>query len=391
MCLGANKWSTLSNMKLLLILYLCALIMPSWSPSASGQDPAAPTSEEKAPTTDENTNDTPAAPKRLPSAAPRAQVPADNTAYMETLGQALEERDKEVHWLDPNDRSFLTLWQTDRSGDAKGAVLILHGEGEHANWPHTIQPLHDTLPDYGWATLAISLPKIPTAKPPKRTLPAKVARKAPTNTGEETADTTEASDTPTQADADTPATAETSTPLTPNNDDSKDTVASDAELAKIIEQRLSTALQFLHDRGQFNIVFVSHNSNAIYAHQFIKRLTPKLTDAGLKRQLEKPVRAMIIVNASNRLTAMQADYTEWFNDPELMVLDILTSQLLSHQHDSKKRKVLAKQNKVTTYKNVTLPPLSTTSWGENLLSRRIRSFLDANVQGVQVDRAAINR
>jgi len=40
----------------------------------------------------------------------------------------------------------------------KGAVILLHDEHQHADWPLVISPLRKTLPKYGWTTLSLMIP-----------------------------------------------------------------------------------------------------------------------------------------------------------------------------------------------------------------------------------------
>ena len=47
--------------------------------------------------------------------------------------------------LSANGENFIGLWEKDKSGTPVGTVLILHGEGQTANWPHTIDVLRTNL------------------------------------------------------------------------------------------------------------------------------------------------------------------------------------------------------------------------------------------------------
>src|SRR5690606_26673930 len=53
----------------------------------------------------------------------------------------------------------------DLSGDARGAVIILHDSAQHPAWPLTVAALSDELPLKGWDTLSIELPAPATAAP----------------------------------------------------------------------------------------------------------------------------------------------------------------------------------------------------------------------------------
>ncbi|MGI0118407.1 DUF3530 family protein [Zooshikella sp. RANM57] len=50
------------------------------------------------------------------------------------------------------------LWQDERLGLLKGAVILLAEQGNHADWPKYMHKLRQQLPLKGWSTLAISPP-----------------------------------------------------------------------------------------------------------------------------------------------------------------------------------------------------------------------------------------
>lgn len=311
---------------------------------------------------------------RLPGNTPRARIPQNEDKSMVLLAKSLPE-DAPI-WLTTADERFLGIWQRDRSGDPKGALFIIHAEGENPSWPNTTQPLHNTLPDYGWATLAISLP-VPEQPPhPQRTAPVKTFL----NIGETPA---------TAQDGDKPSATSTPAPATtaPAKPPQKPISAMTETIA---EKRLESALRFLHDQGQFNIILLGNGFGAIRASDFLKKITPKVTNPKLKEKLEKPVSAIVIVNGRNRLPTMKASYKHWFSDPEVPVLDIFINTDNRNRGEAKDRKTLARQKRVATYKQVKINNLThTKSWGENLLSRRIRSFLDANAAGIEVKNAKV--
>ncbi len=66
----------------------------------------------------------------------------------------------EVVWIEANGEKFLGLYNRHTSEKAHGAAIILHAMGGHADWPQTIAPIRQALPEHGWATLSIQLPVI---------------------------------------------------------------------------------------------------------------------------------------------------------------------------------------------------------------------------------------
>jgi len=66
----------------------------------------------------------------------------------------------ELFWLETMDNSFVALFNRHKIGEVKGAAIILHSIGGHADWPEVISPLRNMLPKFGWSTLSIQLPII---------------------------------------------------------------------------------------------------------------------------------------------------------------------------------------------------------------------------------------
>lgn len=340
--------------------------------------------EQQGETTETTTDATPSKPTRLPNNTPRAQFPAKENNTMQLLAKQLPK--DAFLWLEAESGQFLGIWQKDRSGYSKGALLIVHAEGEHPMWPHTTKPLHDTLPDYGWATLAISLPKPDLPSPPQRTLAVKSKLQAQAAGSESSQPQTDAGDIDEEKTGED--TIENEKAVAEKPSATLETRVPKVSSEIIAEQRLEAALRFLHDQGQFNLILLGNGSGAIRIHDFLEKVTPKISNPKLKERFEKPVRAMIILNGRNQLPIEEDAYQGWFNDPEIPVLDIFIANDYRNQKEAKIRKTLAKQKKVTAYKQVRMTAINhEKSWGENKLSRRIRSFLDSNAVGVEVQNA----
>lgn len=329
-------------------------------------------------------------PVRPASALHRSRYPRDDQNHMQVIASFLPEDG--LVWVEHYPEPFLAYWQADRSSLPKGALLILHDEGETPLWQNTTRPLHETLPDYGWATFALSLPKSDTKAIPKRSFPVKtkpviVGAEVEEDSSEEASAEVETQD----------AAIEQAAPLEPDTKDTSESLVKNVAedkipASEIIEQRLESALRFLHDKGQYNIIVLGSGVNAITAQKFIEKITPKIQNPQLQGQLEKPIRALVLVNSRNRLPTMEKEYDKWFSDKELPVLDIYFKQNARNAHDARKRKKIAKVQGVKFYQQVAINELSgERSWGENKLSRRIRSFLDKNASGVEVEGVLMGR
>ncbi len=357
-----------------------ALSCSSWAQEPKDVDTSTKTKEENAEQTVIEKEQTAKTPQRQHGRIDRPI--ATTTLDKEIKELASHFSSKSIRWID-NNPPFFAIWQADRSGKAKGALLILHAQGEHPSWPQTTKPLHDSLPDYGWATLAISLPAVPRDAIPARTLPAKVHPSAITDkTSQDTKATKEAS----------PETTATPEEPSPKPEKVVDNSPKHNEFSKKIETRLTAALKFLHDQGQFNIAILGNGDNAIYAEKFMQSITPDITEKKLKDRFEKPIRALLIFNGSQTLKHEKEPYTEWFKDPDIPVFDLFSAHQKQYQQYARHRQIIAKRKRVTRYAMVRIPEMShETSWRENRLSRRIRSFLDAEVKGIEVDNASLKK
>ena len=65
--------------------------------------------------------------------------------------------DGEVITLDADGDPFAAV-EMSPSGAPRGAVILMHGRGFHADWPENIGPLRVGLTDAGWHTLSLQLP-----------------------------------------------------------------------------------------------------------------------------------------------------------------------------------------------------------------------------------------
>ncbi|SMF01841.1 Protein of unknown function [Alteromonadaceae bacterium Bs31] len=291
--------------------------------------------------------------------------PAESTQT--TLDQqALLEKElggKGLVSLEANGKTFSGRWHPDSSGNTLGAVLIFHGEGQHINWPNSISDLAEVLSLHGWASLSISLPDPLAKAPPKR----------PTPTPEEN---TQASE---------------------QEKDENSTKPSEPNVEKEVKARSKAGMAFLNNKGQYNIVFAGNGLGAIRAARFLDGLSNNFNNQGLARNMGKvktqaiirrPVRALIMIDARNHITSSDEKNTlmDWLNDPELPILDIYSQQHYLDAIDIQERKKRAKKKQLSKYFQVHLksPDISDNS-GENMLTKRVRGFLQKYAKGVEIE------
>jgi len=319
------------------------------------------------PNTTTDTSNQQTVPVRIHGSVERPMIPANKDVRSQYLKNELHH--KKAHELTASTGKFLALWEADRSGAGKGAVLIVHADGEHLTSPQTNYPLHKTLPDYGWATIAINLPSSEAKPIPKRTFPvkSKIISEQPANKDAPAAETME------------------------DRTQAKESANTDQHPTELIaHERLTAAIAFLHSKGQFNIIFFGHGIGALRAHRFLKAVTPVITDPQLKKEVEKPISAFIGYNARNTLSNDKEGYKHWFFDPEIPFLDIYSNKDPRNSIAVEERRIQAKRQKVQLYQKVNIRDMNNEyAQGENRLSRRIRSFIEANAQGVQVGNAKV--
>lgn len=68
--------------------------------------------------------------------------------------------DTEIVWLRANGERFISLYRQPAQ-QSERAVILVHGMGQHADWPDVVAPLRSALPERGWATLSLQMPILP--------------------------------------------------------------------------------------------------------------------------------------------------------------------------------------------------------------------------------------
>jgi pimeloyl-ACP methyl ester carboxylesterase len=92
-----------------------------------------------------------------PSAKDGESQLAKELAAKNTDGRAVE--------LSVGGRTVQALWLPQSAPKGRGALLLLHDFGAHADWPGVVAPLRRALPPQGWSTLSVQLPLPGTGVP----------------------------------------------------------------------------------------------------------------------------------------------------------------------------------------------------------------------------------
>lgn len=309
-----------------------------------------------------------------------------------------EVKEEEIVLIGP-EQKLLALWRPQTSAQPLGAVLFLHDDGQHPDWPKTLRPPRTSFPQFGWSTLSISLPESqPSAVPPRPTHSAPIAPKGDSQTTTESEEKSGASkdqhaeeteklmqqdsevDTQAQAIADE-NTSQNNTPT----DQPLETF--DAEMEAV--QRIEQAMGYLNEQGQFNIIIVAYGTAAHRALTYLERLSGGGANAGMNLKVQgktqRPVRAMVLVSPRNEINHDAPKLTNLLNDKEIPILDVFFRQYFLEEQEAQVRREYTRENNFSNYFQQQLAvPDTQLDAGESPLSRRIRGFLNKHAKGVEV-------
>lgn len=353
-------------------------VMLASSVYAHAQENQSPKNGEK---TEENTE---GKTKDTTAEKPKSKKKAIDTQLLHSQRLSKEVDEEDLVWLKANNNKFIGLWKPDTSSASFGAVIILHAPGDTPNTPHTVKALRKNLSFHGWSTLAIAMPDIESLDIPKR------VKRTPLPVKDEKKDGETDPSTPAMSQEEIDAAIEN----TPEEIPPKNTNKGRSNPDDLSEQRINAAMQFLHDKGQYNIALVAFGANAVRAAKFVSGLKPtKANTASRKSKFNmRSVRAFIMIDANNHLRQDKKaeeflPITSYFKDPSLPIMDIYYGNAWGME-EVKLRKSEARSKKYETYLQVKLMPPSTSdeTTFENPLTRRVRGFLDSHARGVEVDR-----
>lgn len=213
-------------------------------------------------------------------AADPAPAPAEKAAEVKPVErQPLPERSQEEatalerhiaqqeqQQLQAGGDSFLALWKPANTSTPAGAVIIIPGAGETADWPKVIGPLRNRFPDVSWGSLSLTLPDLLSdASQPRLT-------EAPAPSVPATADTS-------SKDASTAAPKPIEQAAGGEADIADRAVAQSAEEqvkadAERIFARIDAAVAFAQQQNARSIVLLGHGTGAYWAARYLSEKQP---------------------------------------------------------------------------------------------------------------------
>jgi len=207
------------------------------------------------------TNEAPAAPAPRPPLLERSQ---EDAQALERLVPKAEQQT-----LQGGADSFLALWKPANDSDPQGAVIIVPGAGETADWPNAVGPLRRKFPDVGWHSLSISLPDLLADSPQARVEAKPAAQPAP-----EQGESAPAKDLPADANANVAQATAADADTAESTDAAQASEQTDPADAARIFARLDAAVAFAQQHNARSIVLIGHGSGAYWAARYLSEQQP---------------------------------------------------------------------------------------------------------------------
>lgn len=258
---------------------------------------------------------------------------------------------QEQQQLQAGSDTFLALWKPANSAEPKGAVIIVPGAGETADWPQAVGPLRRKLPDVEWSSLSITLPDLQGDAIAPRVIEPAAAPKAP-----ETA----SKDATTAQPIEQAAGGEAEVAEQVVAETSEEQAKADADR---IFGRIDAAIAYAEQQSARSIVVLGHGTGAYWAARFLsERQTP---------QVEKLV--MVDAQAPAKALPPLAELTPTLKLP---TVDIFYMDKALDRNAALERMQASKRLKTSAFSQVALKVLPDKKAEQEQLFRRVRGWLN---------------
>ncbi|RDL19349.1 alpha/beta hydrolase family protein [Pseudomonas jessenii] len=258
---------------------------------------------------------------------------------------------QEQQQLQAASETFLALWKPANTADPKGAVIIVPGAGETADWPQAIGPLRQKLPNAEWSSLSITLPDLQSDAITPRVVEAAAAPKAP-ETGSKDATTAQ----PIEQAAGGEAEVADQVVAETTEEQSK----ADAER---IFARIDAAIAYAEQQSARRIVVLGHGTGAYWAARYLSERQTA--------QVEKFV--MVDAQAPAKAKPPLAELTPTLKLP---TADIFYMDKPLDRHAALERMQASKRLKTPAFSQVALRALPDNKAEQEQLFRRVRGWLN---------------
>lgn len=287
---------------------------------------------------------------------PAAEKPAERQPLLERSQEeaaALERKvpAQEQQQLQAGADTFLALWKPANTADPKGAVIIVPGAGETADWPQVIGPLRSKLPDVEWSSLSITLPDLQSDVIAPRVIAPSAAPKAPESGSK---DSTTAQ--PIEQAAGGEAEVADQVVAETTEEQSK----ADAER---IFARIDAAIAYAEQQSARRVVVLGHGTGAYWAARFLSERQSS--------QVEKLV--MVDAQTPSKAKPQLAELTPTLKLP---TADIFYMDKALDRNAALERMQASKRLKTSTFSQVALKALPDKKAEQEQMFRRVRGWLN---------------
>lgn len=287
---------------------------------------------------------------------PAAEKPAERQPLLERSQEeaaALERKvpAQEQQQLQAGADTFLALWKPANTAEPKGAVIIVPGAGETADWPQVIAPLRNKLPDVEWSSLSITLPDLQSDVIAPRVIAPAAAPKA-AESGSKDSTTAQPIEQAAGGEADVAdqVVAETT----------KEQSKADAER---IFARIDAAIAYAEQQSARRVVILGHGTGAYWAARFLSERQSS--------QVEKLV--MVDAQTPSKAKPQLAELTPTLKLP---TADIFYMDKALDRNAALERMQASKRLKTSAFSQVALKALPDKKAEQEQLFRRVRGWLN---------------
>lgn len=270
------------------------------------------------------------------------------------------------------DDGFLALWRPANTGNPKGAVVLIPGNDESADWPIGIGPLRRKLPDTGWGSLSLTLPDAETT-------PLSKTKDEPASSPDTTTETTSKAEpvepqgeqqekpgAPAEATSDPAEQDEDTTAAIAPKDDTSETVQQG--YTEQVFARIAAGITFAQQQGAKTVVLAGQGTGAYWAARYLaEQQPPNVTN-------------LLLVSAQEP-DSFSPDLVAVISELKLAAGDFYYRDQAVERNAAKQRLNAAKRQKQTAYIQIAMNSLpGNREVEQEQLFRRIKGWLNLHLQ-----------
>lgn len=290
------------------------------------------------------------------------------TAALERQLAATEQQQLQTQTGD----TFLGLWRPANNADPSGAVILVPGEDESADWPIGISPLRHKLPDTGWSSLSLTLPDAeaaPMSRNSDKPTPSQTENPdgaAKPEIAETPAEPQEKPASPAEATADPAEDAEDTTVVTEQTGN-----APAKNLQPYTERvfaRIAAGITFAQQQGAKTVVLAGQGTGAYWAARYLAEQQP-------------PNVSNLLLIAAQMPGGFNPDLETLISQLKLATGDFYYKDQVAETRAAKQRLNAAKRQKRTAYIQIAMTSLpGNRDVEQEQLFRRIKGWLSLHLQ-----------